>query len=77
MSSRTFARKFFDELQISPGKWLQQKRIDLAKTLLEETNLTISEICYRIGYDDPSSFSRLFSKATGMGPGEFRKQIQL
>ena len=77
MSSRTFARKFFEELQISPGKWLQQKRIDMAKTLLEKTNLSISEICYRIGYDDPSSFSRLFSKATGMGPNEFRKQIQM
>ena len=77
MSSRTLARKFFDELQISPGKWLQQKRIDMAKTLLEKTNLSISEICYRIGYDDPSSFSRLFSKVTGMGPGEFRTQIQL
>jgi transcriptional regulator GlxA family with amidase domain len=77
MSSRTFARKFFEELQISPGKWLQQKRIDMAKTLLEKTNLSISEICYRIGYDDPSSFSRLFSKATGMGPNEFRKQIKM
>lgn len=76
MSPRTLARKFFDEFQISPGKWIQTKRIDMSKTLLEETKLSISEICYHIGFDDPSSFSRLFSKITGMGPIEFRKQIQ-
>ncbi|PSL33627.1 GlxA family transcriptional regulator [Chitinophaga ginsengisoli] len=76
MSPRTMARKFFDELQISPGKWIQKKRIDMSKTLLEETNLSIAEVCYQIGFDDPSSFSRLFSKTTGMGPIEFRKQIQ-
>ncbi|WP_410493793.1 helix-turn-helix domain-containing protein [Chitinophaga eiseniae] len=62
--------------QISPGKWIQTKRIDMSKALLEETKLSISEICYQIGFDDPSSFSRLFSKTTGMGPMEFRRQIQ-
>lgn len=76
MSPRTMARKFFDEFQISPGKWIQTKRIEMSKTLLEETKLSISEICCQIGFDDPSSFSRLFSKITGMGPIEFRKQIQ-
>ncbi|RBL90540.1 GlxA family transcriptional regulator [Chitinophaga flava] len=76
MSPRTMARKFSDELQMTPGKWIQTKRIDLAKTLLEETKLSVSEICYDIGFDDPSSFSRLFSKVTGMGPLEFRKQLQ-
>lgn len=75
MSSRTMARTFFDELQTTPGKWIQTKRIDLAKTLIEETSLTIAEICYQIGFDDPSSFSRLFARATGMAPNEFRKQI--
>ncbi|NLR79545.1 helix-turn-helix transcriptional regulator [Chitinophaga eiseniae] len=48
----------------------------MSKALLEETKLSISEICYQIGFDDPSSFSRLFSKTTGMGPMEFRRQIQ-
>lgn len=76
MSPRTLARKFQDELAISPGKWIQQKRIDMAITLLEETNLSISEICYEIGYQDVSSFTRLFAKITGMSPGEFRRQIK-
>lgn len=74
MSSRTLNRKFTDELLISPGKWLQHKRLEVARKLLEETLLNISEICYRVGYQDQASFSRLFLKTTGMTPGEFRRQ---
>ena len=47
-----------------------------AKELLESTQLAISEICYRVGYQDVASFSRLFSRITGMPPGEYRRQSQ-
>jgi transcriptional regulator GlxA family with amidase domain len=76
MSPRTLARRFSDELKSSPGKWIQEKRLDMARTLLAETTLRVSEVCYRVGYQDPASFSRLFIKTTEMSPGEFRKQIQ-
>jgi transcriptional regulator GlxA family with amidase domain len=75
MSSRTLSRKFQDELDTSPGKWIQERRIAMAKDLLGSSKLPISEICYRIGYGDLASFSRLFSKIAGMTPGEFRKEI--
>lgn len=76
MSSRTLSRRFFDELQTTPGKWIQERRLELARSMLEETKLSVSEICYRVGYQDVASFSRLFSKTTGMAPGEFRKQVR-
>lgn len=76
MSVRTVTRRFHDELGLSPGKWLQAKRLEMARVLLEDTRLKISEICYRIGYNDAPSFSRLFAKMTGMAPGEFRKQTR-
>ena len=66
VSSRTLARKFFHELQTSPGKWIQEKRLEMARGLLESTRLNFSEICYRVGYQDVASFSRLFVKTTGM-----------
>src|ERR1700751_33920 len=75
VSSRTLSRKFINELQTTPGKWIQNKRLEMARTLLETTRLTVSEICYRIGYQDVASFSRLFAKSTGMPPADFRRQI--
>ncbi len=61
-SSRTLARRFFEELQMTPGKWIQEKRLESARALLEGSRLSVSEVCYRVGYDDVASFSRLFSK---------------
>jgi transcriptional regulator GlxA family with amidase domain len=75
MSERTLARRFLAELQTTPGKWIQAKRLESARTLLETTKLSISEICYRVGYEDLASFSRLFAKTTGMPPGEFRREL--
>jgi transcriptional regulator GlxA family with amidase domain len=76
LSPRTLSRKFINELQTSPGKWIQKRRLEAAKELLETSKLNISQICYRVGYEDVASFSRLFSKVTGMAPGEFRKHVR-
>jgi transcriptional regulator GlxA family with amidase domain len=76
VSPRTLSRKFFDELQTSPGRWIREKRLEAARKLLETTPLNVSEICFAVGYQDVPSFSRLFSESTGMSPGEFRKQLQ-
>jgi transcriptional regulator GlxA family with amidase domain len=73
MSPRTLARRFQDELQTTPGKWIQHERLARASVLLESSTLTISEICDRVGYRDLSSFTRLFAKSTGVTPGEFRR----
>jgi transcriptional regulator GlxA family with amidase domain len=76
LSARTLSRRFHDTLNISPGRWIQEKRLQKAKALLEKTRLSVSEICFQVGYEDVASFSRLFSKSTGMAPGEFRRQAQ-
>ena len=52
--------------------YILQLRISQAKNLLLDTGLTVSEIAYRCGMDDPNYFSTLFRKATGMTPLAFR-----
>ncbi len=76
MSPRNLARRCRETIGLSPGKWLQSLRLTAAQQLLEQTNLSISKICFRVGYQDVASFSRLFSRNTGLSPGEFRKQLQ-
>lgn len=75
MSQRTLSRRFEDELHISPGRWIQDLRIENARNLLERSSLSVAEICFRVGYEDVASFGRLFSKVTGMSPGEYRRQV--
>ena len=76
LSPRTLARRFSEELHTSPGRWIQDRRLKTARELLEGTKLSISEICYRAGYQDVASFSRLFAEMTGLPPGEYRRQSQ-
>ena len=56
--------------------WVEIARINWAKTLLKEnTDLSVSEVSYALGIDDPSYFTRFFRKVTGSTPSEFRKQV--
>ncbi|HEY5746478.1 MAG TPA: helix-turn-helix domain-containing protein [Chryseolinea sp.] len=73
VSSRSLSRKFAEELSMTPGKWIQQERIAKASELLKKGRLSVSEVCYAVGYEDLPSFSRLFAKTTGMSPSEFRR----
>ena len=71
------ARYLSDMLKSLTGQNTQQhihsKLIDKAKTLLSTTNLTIGEIAYKLGFEHPQSFNRLFKKKTNISPIEFRQ----
>lgn len=51
---------------------IQQKLIDKAKELLSVTDLSVGEVAYRLGFEYPQSFSKLFKNKTDRTPGEFR-----
>ena len=50
MSKRTFARRFRDEVGMSPGRWLIQQRIFRARQLLELTDMTVDRIAGEVGF---------------------------
>ena len=56
---------------------LQNTRFELAKEMLKQNILTISEISYTLGYSDLGNFSRSFKKYTGLSPKKFRMEMNL
>lgn len=62
MSLSTFKRHFKEEYKITPGKWLQDRRLQKAKDLLEIGNLKPSDIYLEFGYHNLSNFSIAFKK---------------
>lgn len=53
--------------------WLSMLRVKKAKELLTNTNLTVKEVCFMVGYKDPNYFSRIFKKRIGITPSEYVK----
>ena len=52
---------------------LREVRLRHAETLLRTTSISIEKLSYRIGYENPESFSRMFRKSRGMSPEQFRE----
>lgn len=51
---------------------IHQKLIERSKDLLSTTNMTINEVAYKLGFEYPQSFSRLFKSKTKKSPAQFR-----
>jgi len=77
LGERTFARRFKKATGDSPLEYLQYLRIGKARTLLENTDEPVEIITYETGYEDASSFRRLFKRATGLSPTAYRKKFGL
>jgi AraC-like DNA-binding protein len=73
MSLSTFKRNFITEYGVSPGKWLQDKRLQRAKEILSEGELTASDIYFDFGYSNLSNFSIAFKNKFGISPTEITK----
>ena len=60
----------------SPISYLNEKRIDESKKLLENTDYSIAEISKLIGFSSQSYFSQAFKKKTLMTPNEYRRSVK-
>jgi transcriptional regulator GlxA family with amidase domain len=76
VSHRSLARKFQNALGMSALSYLQSIRIARAKQLLERTLLPFDRIVEQCGYEDISSFRKLFSRHVGMTPKEYRLRFR-
>lgn len=67
------AHAFKKYIGISPINYMIQKRLEEAKSLLETTNYSISQISNIVGFSSQSYFSQVFQKNTKMSPNQYRK----
>lgn len=76
ISSRTFNRRFKKATEQTPLEYLQNLRLEAAKKRLESSADSIERIVTQVGYDDLSSFTRLFKKHTGLSPSQYAKKFK-
>lgn len=74
MSSAWFIYRFKQCTGLPPMQYLQNLRLNTARSLLEGTDCTVSQAAAIAGFTDPLYFSRLFKKRLGISPTEYRKR---
>lgn len=74
MSRSTFLRTFRRALGRAPMGFLLDRRLEAARRLLRDTDRSITEIALDTGFSDSNYFARVFRRAVGLAPGEFRRR---
>ena len=75
ITPRTLNRRFQSAVAMRPIEYIQAVRIEQAKRLLELGDVTIKSLAEQVGYDDISSFTRLFKRATELTPKEYQDKF--
>lgn len=74
LSRPVFAREFVRMLQLSPMRYLAERRMQVAADLLLDTDASLAEVATRVGYQSEFAFGRAFKRHHGIAPGTFRRQ---
>ncbi|MDJ1495202.1 AraC family transcriptional regulator [Cytophagaceae bacterium DM2B3-1] len=74
MSVSTFKRRFTKLYGTSPNKWMLQRRMETAARLLQQAEEKPSDVYYKVGYENLSSFIQSFKQTFGVTPKEYQNQ---
>lgn len=74
MSRFHFLRRFQRTFGTTPHQLLIRSRLERAKTFLRETDLSVTDICFEVGYESLGSFCTLFQRQVGCSPRAYRAQ---
>lgn len=75
MEATYFSSFFRQKVGITYLNWLQHLRVAKAISLLEDENLTITDVAYQVGFNDLRTFQRAFKKHTHLTPRALRKKL--
>ena len=67
-----FVRAFRDTYGCTPRDYLSARRVERARELLRTANLTVTEICFLVGFSSLGSFSARFKREVGLSPSDYR-----
>jgi AraC-like DNA-binding protein len=74
LSRYHFLRLFRDAFHTTPHQYLIHRRIEKAKELLRSRKLSITDVCFEVGFESLGSFSSLFRKRVGQPPTTYRRR---
>nr|WP_262899503.1 AraC family transcriptional regulator [Chryseosolibacter histidini] len=72
LSKFHFLRLFKIAFQKTPHQFISEVKVQQAKTFLKRTGMEVSAIAKALGFDNTSSFSRMFYHQTGLYPSQYR-----
>jgi transcriptional regulator GlxA family with amidase domain len=73
MSTRTLARLFAKELDMTPARFIERARLEAARRLLEESDLRLEAIARKTGLGNEERLRRAFHRSFGMSPREYQE----
>ncbi len=76
LNYRTLNRRFQQATRTAPMEYVRNIRLEQARDLLKNTDLSIGEIAVQVGYDDADYFARLFKRRYQLTPTGFRKSVR-
>jgi AraC-like DNA-binding protein len=77
MSAGHLSREFREAYGESPYSYLMTRRIERAMALLRRGDLSVTEVCFAVGYGSLGTFSTRFTELVGMSPGAYRRDAPL
>lgn len=77
LTERYISQIFKQYNHLTPNQYLINKKIEVSKSLLKETDSDITTICFKVGFNSISSFYRHFKKIEGIAPSKYRQVFQM
>ena len=69
-SLSSFKRDFQDIYGESPARWIREKRLAKAHEMLRSSSLSVADVAYSLGFENPTHFSRIFKQQYGYAPSQ-------
>ncbi|MGW6203452.1 helix-turn-helix domain-containing protein [Streptomyces sp. NPDC055089] len=74
VSEAHFSRTFRSTFGETPHRYLRRRRVERAMFLLRETDRSVTDICFEVGFGSTGTFSRTFRDVVGRSPRAYRKE---